>query len=114
MSDDETERVTSEQAQAAKWLVNDAGTYAPLIPLIGQMSADVTERLAAAHDAVGFGCSATSEGMTCCIDVLLSDPADYAPEKVAEARAVLARWQEQLHEAAAAEVSPIASSPPSR
>ena len=90
--------VTQEQAQAAKWLVNDAETYAPFIALIGQIPAGVAKRLAEAHEAVGFGCSAHSEGMTCCIDVLLSDVADYAPGKVAEAQAVLSRWRRQLHD----------------
>ena len=89
--------ITAEQAQAAKRLVNDAGAFGPLIALAARLPADVLAALREAHEdkTVGLCCNAHCEGLNCCVDILLDDPARYAPARVAEAEDVLRRWQQQ-------------------
>jgi hypothetical protein len=89
--------VTPEQAQAAKHLVNTAGAYGALIALAAQLPPETLALIRAAHQdaTVDMCCNAHCEGQECCIDVLLEDPAGYAPEKVAEAEELLRRYREQ-------------------
>lgn len=90
--------MTQEQVQAANFLVNDAISYAPLIAFIREIPPELATKLREAHNAVGWGCGAQSEDQTCCLAVLLADPADYAPEKIAAAEELLARHQASLHQ----------------
>ena len=92
--------VTAEQAQAAKQVVNTAESFGALIELAPQLPPEILAAIRAAHEdkTVAMCCNAHGEGLDCCIDVLLDDPAEYAPEKVAEAEQVLACWWEQLHQ----------------
>lgn len=91
--------VTSGQAQAAKHLVNTAGAYGALIALAPQLPPEILALLRAAHDdkTVSMCCNAHCEGLDCCIDILLDDPARYAPERVAEAQDLLARYRAQVN-----------------
>jgi hypothetical protein len=87
--------VTPEQAQAAKHLVNSAGAYGALITLAARLPPEILALIRAAHEdaTVDMCCNAHCEGLECCIDVLLEDPARYAPEKVAEAEELLRRYR---------------------
>jgi hypothetical protein len=90
--------VTLKQAQAASYLVNTAGAYGALIALAPQLPPEILALIRAAHEdeTVDLCCNAHCEGLDCCIDILLDDPARYAPEKVAEAEELLRRYREQL------------------
>lgn len=90
--------VTREQAQAAKQLVNSAGAYGALIALAAQLPPEILALIRAAHqdETVNMCCNAHGEGQECCIDVLLDNPARYAPGKVAEAEELLRRYREHL------------------
>jgi hypothetical protein len=65
----------------------------PLIALIGDIPPELAGKLSAAHDAVGYNCSAASEGLECCLDILLDDPEKYAPARVAEAQELLSQYR---------------------
>jgi hypothetical protein len=84
---------TRQEADAAMALVNDAGSYRALIGLAPLIPAALREALEAAHDEVGWCCSAQSEGLACCVDILLNDPSMYAPEKVEQASRLLEQWR---------------------
>lgn len=101
------DEVTRGQADAAKRLVNEAGAYGALIALAGQLPRVVLAAIKAAHEdkTVAMCCIAHCEGLECCIDILLEDPARYAPEKVAEAQELLRRYRQQLA------VSPAGTAP---
>lgn len=87
--------ITHEQAQAAKAIWNIADGHAPLLALIPQLPRAVLERLRAAHE-MSLCCDATADGLWCCLDILMLNPADYTPDKVAAAKDLLERyWQEQ-------------------
>jgi len=92
--------VTPEQAHTAKHLVNSAGAYGALIALAAQLPAETLTLIRSAHEdaTVDMCCNAHCEGRECCIDVLLDDPARYAPDKVAEAKELLHRYREQLQQ----------------
>lgn len=96
----ESGKVTAQQADAAKWLLNDAGAFGALIALARQLPPEILAQIRAAHDdkTVSICCNAHGEGQDCCIDILLDDPARYEPGKITEAEDVLRRWQEQLHQ----------------
>jgi hypothetical protein len=90
--------VTPEQAQAAKNLVNTAGAFGTLIALARQLPPEILALIRAAHEdeTTDMCCSAHCEGLSCCIDVLLDDPAKYEPARVTEAVELLERWRQQL------------------
>jgi hypothetical protein len=90
--------VTPEQAQAAKRLVNTAGAYGALITLAPQLPPETLALIRAAHQdaTVSMCCNAHCEGLDCCIDILLDDPARYAPGEVAEAEELLRRYRKQV------------------
>lgn len=88
--------ITREQADAAKDIVNTAGAYPALIDLAAQLPPDILAQIRAAHTIVDMCCNAHGEAMACCIDILLDDPARYAPDKVAEAEDLLRRYREQI------------------
>ena len=96
----EPDKVTAGQADAAKWLLNDASAFGALIALARQLPPEILTQIRAAHDdeTVSMCCNAHGEGQDCCIDILLGDPARYEPGKIAEAEEILRRWQEQLHQ----------------
>jgi hypothetical protein len=89
--------VSSEQADAAKRIVNTAGASGALIALASRLPPEILAEIRAAHDdeTVSMCCNAHCEGQECCIDVLLDDPARYAPAKVAEAEELLRRYRMQ-------------------
>lgn len=87
--------VTREQMQAAVWLTSEAKAYAPLIALIPEIQPGLLAQLREAHNAVGFNCSAASEGMVCCVDILLSDPSGYSPANVAAAEELVEHWRQE-------------------
>ena len=90
--------ISTSQADAAKYVVNTAGAFGALIALAATLPQDVKDALRAAHEdkTVSMCCNAHCEGLDCCIDVLLDDPARYAPERVAEAEELLRRYREQV------------------
>jgi hypothetical protein len=53
-------------------------SFAAMQALAGQLTPDVLERLRTAHDAAGFSCAAHSEGLSCCVDLLLDAHANPA------------------------------------
>ena len=89
--------ISDEQATRANFLVNDVSAYPHLIALAQILPSDVKDQLRVAHDAKpeSYCCTAHSEGLSCCIDILLTDPAEYAPAKVAEAEDLLQRYRSQ-------------------
>lgn len=87
------DEITAEQAQAAMNLVNDAESFAPLVTLIPSVPDGLKAALREAHEA--SGCNARNEGLWCCVDILLHDPAMYEPSKVDAARQLLAQWRER-------------------
>jgi len=91
------EEVTDQQAQAAKHLVNIASAHQSLLRLAARLPPEVLAQLRAAHEdkTADMCCNAHLEGLWCCIDILLFNPADYAPEKVAEAEHLLNRYRRQ-------------------
>lgn len=90
--------ITWEQVQEAQDVRNVAGEYPELLALIPELPREVLEKIDAAHRAVGWNCSAESEGLWCCIDILLLDPADYTPDKVAAANDLIERYHAQQRE----------------
>ena len=90
--------VTTEQARAAKNLVNIAGAHRSLLDLAAALPPEILARIREAHaeQTADMCCAAHGEGLWCCIDILLFDPADYAPARVAAARDVLQRYRGQL------------------
>jgi len=91
--------ITFVQAQEAKRLVNDAEAYGSLIALASQLPAEILARIREAHEdaTTAMCCNAHCEGLDCCIDILLTDPARFAPERVAEAQGLLARYRAQVN-----------------
>jgi hypothetical protein len=87
--------ITHAEANVAKRLVNDAGSFAPLIAIISEIDDATKTLLREAHDKTGYGCNAENEGLWCCIDILLRDPDDFAPEKIQAAEELLARYRSQ-------------------
>lgn len=89
--------ITAKQAQDAKHLVNIAGAHGALIALARQLPPEILALLREAHsDPVNdMCCAAHSEGMDCCIDILLDDPALYEPGRISEAEDLLRRYREQ-------------------
>jgi len=85
--------ITRSEAEMAMQLVNDAGSYPALIRLAPLIPGPLREALRAAHDETGYGCSAGSEGLACCVDILLDDPDKYAPEKVEQAKHLHEQWR---------------------
>lgn len=85
-------------AGEAKHLVNTASAYGPHIALARQLPPAVLDQLRAAHQeaTVSMCCNAHCEGQECCIDILLDNPDDYAPGKVAAAGELLRRYREAL------------------
>jgi hypothetical protein len=94
------EQITDEQAYEAKRLWSDAEAHQHLIALARVFPQEVKDQLRSAHDASPDGtcCSAHTEGMNCCLDILLDDPSRYDPEKVAAAKALHDRYLEQLRD----------------
>ncbi len=88
------DEVTAEQASAANQLINTASWAMPLIALIGDIPAELAGKLSEAHDAAGYCCSAHSEGLECCLDILLDDPGKYASARIAEAQELFSRYQD--------------------
>jgi hypothetical protein len=87
--------ITREQAQSAKDLVNTAESYGPLLALIPAFPRELLEKLKTAHDAADMSCNAAAEGQWCCVELLLENPVDYAPDKVAAAKELLDRYWSQ-------------------
>jgi hypothetical protein len=87
--------ITLEQMRAAQALRNVAGEYAELLALIPELPRALLEKLDVAHRAIGYSCNAENEGLWCCLDILMLDPADYAPEKVAAANDLIERYHAQ-------------------
>lgn len=86
-------KAIDEQASEANHLINVTSWAMPLIALIGDIPPELAGKLRAAHDAAGYCCSAASEGLECCLDILLDDPAKYTPAKIAEAQELLSRYR---------------------
>lgn len=89
--------LTPEQAQAAKNVVNTAGGYGTLIALARQLPPEILATIRAAHEdeTTDMCCNAHCEGLSCCIDILLDDPARYEPARVTEAVELLECWRRQ-------------------
>jgi len=98
----ERTEVSAEQAQAAKNLVNIAGAHGAILDLAAELPPEILAKIKAAHEekTADMCCAAHCEGLWCCIDILLFDPADYAAEKVTEAGKLLHRYYEQSPEQA--------------
>ena len=92
--------MTNEQAGRGKNLINIAGGYASLITLAAKLPPDTLAKLREAHNnqVTDMCCNAHNEGLWCCIDILLFDPADYAPKRWQLGQDLLARYRVQLAE----------------
>lgn len=90
--------ITHEQARRANHLVNTASAHGAIIALARQLPPDILNLLREAHSdpTADLCCAAHAEGLNCCIDILLDDPAAYDPATVAEAEDLLRRYREQL------------------
>jgi hypothetical protein len=82
-----------DEAHWANVLLDDAECAAPLIEIGKTLTPEFRARLLGAHERV-IGCSARSEGLRCCVEVLAADPEDYSPEKIAAARVLVRQaWE---------------------
>lgn len=91
--------VTSEQADAAKYLTNTAECYGALIELAARLPEEIREQLRTAHadKTTDMCCNAHCEGLDCCVDILTGDLGQFGPERVRAAEELLKRYRAQLH-----------------